>query len=162
MAPPKAQAPLSWDPRKLGTKCAECPFAVAKAPNKPVKGEGPAKPTGVLVGEGPGSEEARAGRPFVGMTGQQLDIELAQNGLPRGKLFIVNATACQPPKGRDERMMAQAVKCCRPALLAQLKHLDPSTPVLAMGKWAYVGLEGRDRSILAARGFVREDWKIPR
>jgi hypothetical protein len=57
--------------------------------------------------------------------------------------------------------MGKAVQCCRPVLLEQLKHLPKDIPVLAMGKWAYAGLEGKNKSILEARGFVRKDWKMP-
>lgn len=150
------------DPRRLGAMCAACPFAKQGVPNKPVLGEGSLRPVGILVGEGPGREEAEVGRPFVGVTGRALDEELLRAGLLREKLFIVNATCCIPVQGKTEAQMAKAVECCRPALLKQLEQFDPETPVFAMGRYAYTGLTGVAKGVMAARGFVRENWKIPR
>jgi uracil-DNA glycosylase family 4 len=148
------------DPRDLGARCKECPFAKNGAPSRPVLGEGPKNPVALLVGEGPGREEAETGRPFVGITGQQLDEELLAAGLPRTKLFIVNATCCQPT-GRSLSDFRKAVVACNPALIAQLKRLPKNIPTLAMGRWAMFALTGKDRGIALARGFIRDEWTIP-
>jgi uracil-DNA glycosylase family 4 len=50
----------------------------------------------VLVGEAPGREEIKAGRPFVGPAGRVLSEALAEAGLTPGDLFITNAVACVP------------------------------------------------------------------
>ena len=116
---------------------------------------------GVVVGEGPGRDEAERGRPFVGQTGQALDVELFHAQLDRSKLLILNATCCQPTQPKKENEMRKAVECCRPAFLSQLQHLPPEIPVIAMGKWSYFALTGKDKGVMKARGFIRWKWKIP-
>jgi uracil-DNA glycosylase family 4 len=118
-------------------------------------GEGPSNPVGILVGEGPGREEREQGRPFVGSTGKQLDQELADAGLQRGRLFLVNATCCQPPPGRTAAQLEKAVKCCRPALAAQIKAQPQSLPIFAMGSAALKGISLKeDTSLDDVRGFI--------
>lgn len=123
-------------------------------------GEGSPLPLGILVGEGPGHEEADIGRPFVGATGRQLDEELSNVELPRSKLFIVNATCCKPTT-KDESDVRKAVLACRGVLLRQLRQFDKRVPVLALGKWAAFALTLRDKGVMNARGFIRSDWEIP-
>lgn len=62
----------------------------------PVFGQGPSKPYLVLIGEAPGAEETKAGRPFVGKAGKQLDELLELAHIPRGDVFITNAVKYRP------------------------------------------------------------------
>lgn len=143
--------------------CAACPFAVGgKPPHRPVLSEAVARPSGVLVGEGPGVNEVKEGRPFVGTTGRALNQILKEASLDRSELAVLNATACQPPKGKTDSMMRAAVKCCAPLFTKQyapIKHL----PTLGMGKWASAAVShvrtGRlePASIKMARGFLRDN-----
>ncbi len=150
------------DPRKLGAKCDECPFSKNLRPNKPVLGKGPAVPEGVLIGEGPSREDAETGRPFVGSTGRQLDLLLAEAGLVRSRLFLGNATCCHPPpQARTKPAFRKAVQACWPALVAQLATFDENTPTFAMGQWAVLSLTGKDKGVLTARGFIRQEFKLP-
>lgn len=143
------------DPQALGADCTTCPFAKNGKPHRPVGGEG-LEPTalGVLVGEGPGEEEAQTGRPFVGMTGRVLDAELQHVGLPRASLAILNATACQPTI-RTPHALKAAVRCCAPAFKAQLARVAPNAPVFAMGTHAVEAL-GIKAKIKTGRGFIRQ------
>lgn len=146
-------------PQKLGAKCEVCPFAVDGKPNKPVMGEGPIHPMGVLVGEGPGAEEEAVGRPFVGPTGRKLDDSLLANGIWRNKLFVVNATACRPPANKTEPMMREAVEACRPAFTAQIQlHLDAKRAFIVMGRWAWHAFAGEvpKGGVEDGRGFIRK------
>lgn len=119
----------------------------------PVPSEIPARPRAIVIGEGPGGEEERQGRPFVGKTGELLDRLLAHVDLPRGTVAILNATKCMP-HGKDDARMSKAVACCRPALAAELARL-PAVPILACGKWALASLTGKATPIGQARGFLR-------
>ncbi len=157
----------STDPRSLGAKCEQCPFAKAGAPNKPVLGEGPVDAVGIMVGETPGREDVEAGRVFQGATGRQLDIELATAGLRRSRLFMVNAVCCPRPLNAPDVAVRKAVGCCRPVLLAQLAAFPPDTPTLAMGGAAYAALtyavEKKDLPVMTdVRGFLNPKWTIPR
>ena len=136
------------------TDCANCPFAKDGRPNKPVHAEVPTgEPYGVLVGEGPGHDEVTMGRPFVGMTGQKLDVELEGAKLDRRRLLVINATACYPTT-KTATAMRQAVKCCAPAFEAQMQKVPAGLPVFAMGAHA-AGALGIRAKVGVARGFIR-------
>lgn len=115
---------------------------------------------GILVGEGPGSDEVESGRPFTGPTGRWLDEELELVGLRRKDLLVVNAMACQPPRGASEDDRRKATEACRGALAAQIgerSHL----PKFLMGKWAAFAVTGEDKGVFQRRGFVRSHEGIP-
>ena len=122
----------------------------------PVMGTGPTFPEGVLVGEGPGREEAEEGQPFVGSTGRELDAALAKAGLLRSRMYLLNATCCQPPPSKSEPMMERAVACCAPAFRAQLYKVPATVPVFAMGRWAAAAVTGQSKGVMESRGFIRE------
>lgn len=94
-----------------------------------VFGEGNPAARIVLCGEGPGADEDRLGRPFVGKAGQLLDRILEACGFNRFQhVYILNTVKCRPPGNRipaeDER------KACRPNLDAQLRIINPLIMVL--------------------------------
>lgn len=143
-------------------KCSECPFSKDGQPgNKPVKAEGCTKPVGVLVGEGPGTDEVEKGRPFVGRTGQWLDARLAENGLDRGSLVVMNAMACKPPQGlKSDQNMGHAAKACLPWFRHQYEQ-HKTLPTLAMGKWAAAAANsGKPITVETGRGFVRKNLLV--
>lgn len=156
--------PGRLDPRSIGAVCAGCPFSKNGQPFRQVLGEFPAadRIQGLLVGETPGREESELGRPFAGGTGKELDDALHSVGLDRWRMGVVNATCCVPPSNKTEPMMRKAVAHCRGALLHQLQAVPEGTPVLALGKWAYVALTGKDKGVMNARGFLRGGFQIPR
>jgi uracil-DNA glycosylase family 4 len=149
--------------------CVHCPFAKnGLPPHAPVLAEipshvakdasGATKPLALLIGEGPGENEAREGRPFVGSTGVELDKQLARAGIPRHHCVVANATACKPPTGKTDAMLGRAAKCCSALFHGQVGHLlKSSTPTLAMGKWAAWAITNKASGVEHARGFVREN-----
>jgi uracil-DNA glycosylase family 4 len=144
--------------------CAACPFKNLKGGpgNKPVMGECLTKnPVGVLVGEGPGNDEVEKGRPFVGRTGQWLDARLQENGLERGDLVVLNATACVPLKGlKTDSNMNHAAAACYPWFAAQYEQWK-TLPTLAMGKWAgYAANNQKAITVETGRGFVRSNLLV--
>lgn len=115
-----------------------------------VFGEGSPRPRLVVVGEAPGAEEDRTGRPFVGRAGQLLDRMLAAIGLSRDRdVYICNVLKCRPPNNRSPRPDEAAA--CRPWLLAQLEALDAPV-LLAVGSHAARLLLRTERGITALRG----------
>lgn len=114
-----------------GADCASCPFAVDGRADKPVLGIGPAAPTMVFVGEGPGQTEVKQGVPFVGATGQLLNRALRETGVDRNKAWVTNATACLPTS-KDPKVRKQAAQACKPRLERELMD-RPDIPVLALG-----------------------------
>ncbi len=107
-------------------------------------------PGGVLIiGEGPGAEEDRIGRPFQGKSGDYLRSQVKKHWT--GPVTYDNATRCMPPRDGKERMLPKAVAACRPYLAETLRRAKPSR-VIALGSWAALGLLGRMVAPLSVRG----------
>ena len=87
----------------------------------------------MLVGEAPGANEDRLGRPFVGAAGRFLDTLLAEAGLRREDVFITNVLKSRPPGNRDPR--AHEVAHSWPWLEAQLAVIEPEL-VVPLGRHA--------------------------
>jgi uracil-DNA glycosylase len=96
-----------------------------------VPGEGHASTEVVFVGEGPGFNEDRLGRPFVGRAGEFLNRMLKSVDWDRGEVFITNVVKCRPPDNRDPEPDEMAA--CAPFLRRQLEVLDPAL-VVTLGR----------------------------
>ncbi len=103
----------------------------------------------MLVGEGPGAEEDRAGLPFVGPSGQLLDRMLASIGLDRTKCLITNLIPWRPPGNRNPT--DAEVMTCLPFLLRHIALVRPRRLVL-LGKLSASALTGNKAGILRMRG----------
>jgi uracil-DNA glycosylase len=115
-----------------------------------VFGEGDAAADVVVVGEAPGQEEDRTGRPFVGRAGRLLDLLLMTAGFPREKVYICNVLKCRPPNNRNPEA-AEVSACTTTFLHGQLEAISPRV-VLAVGKFAAQALLQSDESIGRLRG----------
>lgn len=102
---------------------AGCGFEVCGQATRMVPGEGSASAAIVVVGEAPGANEDREGRPFVGRAGKLLDRLLGEAGLSREEVFITNVLKARPPGNRDPR--ADEVVHHLPWLEAQLDVIRP-------------------------------------
>jgi DNA polymerase len=112
--------------------CRSCPLGAART--NAVPGEGVENPLVLVIGEGPGQDEDRAGRPFVGRAGQLLDKMLAAIGLRREEnCFIANVVKCRPPGNRDPA--PPEALSCKPFLSRQIACLRPRM-ILCVGKVA--------------------------
>jgi uracil-DNA glycosylase family 4 len=103
----------------------------------------------MLVGEAPGADEDRVGRPFVGRAGQLLDRMLAAIGLDRSQVYIANIVPWRPPGNRTPTPQEFAI--CRPFIERQIELADPDILVCLGGASAQALLETRD-GILKTRG----------
>ena len=77
----------------------------------------------MLVGEGPGADEDRVGRPFVGKAGQLLDRMLAAIGLDRSRVYIANVVPWRPPGNREPTQ--QEINAVQPFLMRQIALVNP-------------------------------------
>lgn len=112
--------------------CTRCPLAQGRT--QVVFGEGDPHAGLLVVGEGPGREEDRLGRPFVGRSGQLLDRLLAEEaGLARAEVYIANVVKCRPPDNRDPK--PDEIASCRPYLDAQIDLIGPRV-VLTLGNFS--------------------------
>ncbi|WP_222183704.1 uracil-DNA glycosylase [Geminicoccus harenae] len=112
----------------------------------------------VLVGEAPGAEEDRQGKPFVGPSGRLLDRMLATIGLDRSRFWITNCLFWRPPGNRTPS--PQEVAVCQPFLERALELVQPKI-VLFVGGTAARTLLGLEAGVTRLRGTLRSwhpDW----
>ena len=100
---------------------------------RPVVGEGDPDARILLVGEAPGAEEAKAGRPFVGRAGDVLDELLEGIGLRRDQVYITSVLKDRPPGNRDPR--AAEIRAYRPFLSEQISVIQPEV-IATLGRFA--------------------------
>ncbi|WP_293859462.1 uracil-DNA glycosylase [uncultured Alsobacter sp.] len=103
----------------------------------------------MFVGEAPGAEEDRIGKPFVGRSGQLLDRMLAAIGLDRDQVYIANIIPWRPPGNRTPTPQEAAV--CQPFIERQIELADPDILVCLGGPSAQALLATKD-GILKSRG----------
>lgn len=120
-----------------------------------VYGEGSPTARLVFVGDAPGEEEDRSGRPFVGPSGQLLDKMIEAIGLSRSEVYLCNIVKCRPPADRAPE--PQEVAACMPHLLAQLDAIRPAV-VVALGNFATRSLLQTEEPLSSLRGQM-QDWR---
>jgi uracil-DNA glycosylase family 4 len=116
-----------------------------------VPGEGHPSTEVMFVGEGPGFNEDRLGRPFVGRAGDKLVELLGSIQWPRDEVFITNVVKCRPPDNRDP--LPDEIAACQPFLRRQLEVLDPAL-VVTLGRFSMATFMPGAR-ISEAHGTVR-------
>lgn len=142
--------------REVALGCPRCRLAETRG--RVVFGEGNPNAKLVVVGEAPGAEEDRTGRPFVGPAGKLLDLLLASVGLPREEVYVCNVLKCRPPRNRDPR--PDEVEACSPYLLRQVELIRPRA-IAAFGTFAAQTLLGSTTPIGKLRGQVHEYHGVP-
>jgi uracil-DNA glycosylase len=136
--------------------CVKCGLSVGRT--RTVPGEGPSDPVVLFVGEGPGADEDRTGRPFVGAAGQYLDTWLPPIGLRREQCFIANCVKCRPPQNREPH--PEEITACLPYLERQIATLHPRV-ICCLGRIAAHTLLGTTASLGELRGRVHQRHGIP-
>ncbi len=118
----------------IGAEVAVCTSCrLSRTRTKAVPGEGTAATEVMFVGEGPGFNEDRQGKPFVGQAGALLTELLASVGWSRDEVFITNVVKCRPPENRDPE--PDEIAACAPYLSRQLAALDPAL-VVTLGRFS--------------------------
>lgn len=128
----------------------EFPFTESlQGATQPVFGEGDPNARLVFVGEAPGADEDRTGRPFVGAAGQKLDQIIAAMGLSREAVYICNVLKARPPKNRTP--LPDEVAANAPYLGEQLRLIAPDV-IVALGGPAAKFLLNTETGITRLRG----------
>jgi uracil-DNA glycosylase len=112
--------------------CRKC--RLWKGAKNAVPGEGPQNAKLVLVGQNPGKEEDKTGKPFVGRAGKFLNTVLLENGIEREQIFVTNTVKHVTPKNR--KPLPSEIEACKPYLTKQLETIKPEIVVL-MGTVAW-------------------------
>jgi DNA polymerase len=118
--------------------CRRCPLSETRT--NTVFGMGNADADLMFVGEAPGAEEDRQGKPFVGRAGKLLDQLLAEVGLDRMRdTFVANVLKSRPPGNRDPQ--PDEIEACRPYLETQIQLIEPLV-ICTLGNFATKLLTG--------------------
>ncbi|MCI0434670.1 MAG: uracil-DNA glycosylase [Gemmatimonadetes bacterium] len=134
--------------------CTRCRLHVER--KQAVFGEGSAAADVVVVGEAPGQDEDRTGRPFVGRAGRMLDLLLMSAGYPRESVYICNVLKCRPPGNRNP-LPDEMDACSSRFLHIQIETIGPRA-ILAVGRFAVQALLGLDQAIGRLRGRIHA-WR---
>ncbi len=144
----------------LGRRAAGCRLCrLHETRTNVVFGEGDPEAQLVVVGEAPGQEEDRTGRPFVGRAGKLLDLLLLSIGFPRASVYICNVLKCRPPQNRNP-LPDEMDPCTKNFLHGQIASIAPRA-LLAVGKFAAQVLCASEESIGRLRGRVHVYRETP-
>ncbi|MCA1961802.1 MAG: uracil-DNA glycosylase [Desulfomonile sp.] len=136
--------------------CTRCPLSATR--RTIVFGEGDPHARLMFVGEGPGADEDREGRPFVGKAGRLLTRMINAMGLERSEVYIANVVKCRPPMNRNPE--PHEIAACNPFLEAQIAAVSPEV-IVALGRIAAMALLGTKDPIMKLRGMFHDRNGIP-
>lgn len=142
------------DLRARALSCIDCDLCETRT--NVVFGEGDPRSPLVLVGEGPGEEEDKSGRPFVGRAGKLLDKAILEAGLTRDQVYICNTVKCRAAdwstgKPQNRAPLPAEVEACRHWLIPQLGLIQPWV-ILCIGAPSAKNLIKKDFKITQERG----------
>jgi uracil-DNA glycosylase len=142
--------------RAAEAECTRCPLY--KYATQVVPGEGPAPAAVMFVGEQPGDQEDRQGKPFVGPAGRMLDRAIADAGLERESIFVTNAVKHFKFEQRGKRRLhkrpnTHEIERCRWWNDVE-KHIVKPDVIVALGATAARSLLNRVITISKVRGEV--------
>lgn len=129
--------------------CTKCDLH--KNRTQAVLGEGNPNSPIMFIGEAPGEEEDKQGRPFVGRAGQLLTRAIEFAGYKRSDVYIANINKCRPPNNRTPTIEEQ--EACFPYLKRQMDIVQPKVLCL-LGATAYRGIFKKDTKITKERGNI--------
>lgn len=135
--------------------CENCPLRDQRSQ---VYSTVPARAKFAIVGEAPGPQEERQGRPFVGESGDLLDRVLYRFGINRSEAVVTNALLCRPWRPLSDAEWSQALTACGKRLQSEL----PVRHVLVVGARALQSLDPKRRGgILAwSGGYIEHDRRV--
>lgn len=166
---------MAYDPKLHGALCDECPLQGCKV----VPPETGVRARIAIVGEAPGEQEEKFGRPFVGPSGAELDRAIRMAGMVRSDFHINNVLLCRPPDNeldkllhkiskanqreikeaaaeeRDPVIIKTPIECCTPRVLQETQQYSD---FITLGKVGTTAITGRVSSIMSIRGGL-QTWE---
>jgi uracil-DNA glycosylase family 4 len=147
---PSEPAPVEHPLTSLRERLLDCKgCGLHKGRTNLVFGEGNPSSDLMFIGEGPGAEEDRTGRPFVGRAGALLTRIIQAMGLERDDVYIANIVKCRPPGNRDPE--PDEIAGCLPNLEKQIEIIRPRV-ICTLGRVATQTLVGERSGITTLRG----------
>jgi DNA polymerase len=153
LVPPRLSLPTL---RAAAAACTACDLY--KRGTQTVFGEGLQSARAIFVGEQPGDQEDKAGRPFVGPAGKLLDRALEAAGIDRKLVYVTNAVkhfkwVARGKRRLHEKPNAREIAACRPWLQAELQLIQPEVLVL-LGATAAQAILGKSFRVTKQRGEI--------
>ena len=131
--------------------CKKCRLGATR--NKFVFGSGNPNADVMIIGEAPGADEDRQGKPFVGRAGKLLTDILKAINFDRDEVYIANILKCRPPNNRNP--LPDEMDACTPYLYKQIELIKPKT-ILCLGLVAASYLINQKLSLTKMRGNIYE------
>ncbi|MEQ8843236.1 MAG: uracil-DNA glycosylase family protein [Phycisphaerales bacterium] len=157
--PARTQRPKPGSPREaaemaladiLADYTAAAPHEATGTPHSTIVfGEGDPCARIMFIGEAPGADEDRLGRPFVGRAGQKLDQMIQAMGLQREQVYIANVLKVRPPNNATPTI--EEAQACAPFLMRQIEAIAPEA-IVALGLPSARLLTGQGLSMRELRG----------
>ena len=140
--------------REIARDCDAC--TLHERATQTVFGEGPRRARCMLIGEQPGDQEDRQGRPFVGPSGELLDWSLRKAGIARDEAYVTNVVKHFKwvPRGKariHSKPSSLEIKACRPWLDEEIRQVRPEV-VVCLGSTAAQALFGASFRVTKDRG----------
>ena len=133
----------TWnDMERYVAACTQCPLSQTR--HRSVMGRGNHQADLMVIAEAPGGQEDQQGIPFVGRSGEILDVLLQGCGLRREEIYITNILKCRPPGNRDPK--EEEKEACFPYLKYETFLLKPKI-IVCLGR-------------VAAQRIIAPDFKI--
>lgn len=130
-------------------KCIACPLG-ALGRQTVVFGEGNSDAQLMIIGEAPGADEDKQGKPFVGRSGKFLTKILISLGIDRNEIFITNSVKCRPPQNRKPTPLES--KTCKDVLLINQINIIKPKVICTLGSAAIESLLEKSIKISEKRG----------
>ena len=137
--------------KKAVSACQECDLHRTRT--NVVFGSGNPRARLMFIGEAPGEEEDRQGKPFVGRAGQLLTKIIEAMGLKRENVYIANILKCRPPNNRAP--LPTEIVACQENVKRQVEMIKPRV-ICTLGKFASQTLLRTETPISALRGHFKE------
>ncbi len=131
------------------SSCTKC--SLSKGRTKVVCGEGSITAKLMFIGEAPGVEEDREGRPFVGEAGKLLTNLIEKMGFKRQQVYITNTVKCHPPDNRDP--LEEEISLCFDYLKEEIEIVSPKV-IITLGKvatYVLMGMKGKIKDIAISK-----------
>lgn len=136
---------------KIASSCTKCPLHQSRT--HVVFGEGPEDAKIMLIGEAPGENEDRTGKPFVGRSGRLLTDIITEAGMNRSDIYITSIVKCRPENNRLPRKL-EYTTCISLYLSRQIDSINPDIIGL-LGNSAIYALIGQ-KSVTKIHGNIYE------
>jgi uracil-DNA glycosylase family 4 len=135
--------------------CKKC--SLWKFRKNTVPGEGPLDAKIIIIGQAPGAEEDKTGRPFVGRAGKFLNQLFKIASIKRERAFITSPIKCFPPKNR--KPTKKEIKTCFPYLRQQIEIINPRKIIL-LGEVAFLLFFPKEKLNNFRGKIIKKDGKV--